>query len=558
MKNNLASIFQPVDPTNFVGRTKELDYFFDWLTSQIRGDSQNNNWTHVYGPTGSGKTSILKKFVDYANLERVKVIELSIQPILGLNTDLLLQISEAIDNYTPEWRSFFQKKKKTKLFNLDEEDLDLLRNLNISAQNINHLIKKISENLASVNEKLTESRVNIGIFIDDIHRLDSENPLFILLYKLIGVFNKKQMRIFFVTSALDDFNTVLDDQFKNNLISGIELLNFDYNDADLMIRRRNKHTPEERELIVQNSTRYPFDLALRQQILLASGDVRELSIENLSTTFGLNDKLMKIFTELSKEDQNLFKISKIKSKLTEKELIELEKMDLFTFSNDLASFKSNAFWEVVKVNFLPIDVRTEMILKINRIEEMVENKSMPLVKDITSVKANITSIKDSSLLFELSSKLTETAKFALHHNLVHSAWEMIEIVRIGLNKTEDFEKLAEAEEMFGREFAVLGKDYLAALSYQASAENFMKIRPPKKIRAEANFREAGNRYKREAEKIDINTFHFALRSIYRKSVSAFYNANEPGSAREIMNFALNAFEKYPMHKKYLQKVEEST
>lgn len=552
------TLFDIVEPINFVGRTKISDSFFEWISDFVISKSPQTHWIHIFGPPGSGKTSLMQKLIDMSEMERVKVIKPVVPLFPNAKGSIFLEMFEQIDQMIPDWRSFFQRRKKSPIADLDETDLHNLNKEEIFDDELQLIENKIFENMSAVDEKLKENNTVVGVFLDDIDRFvnnqDGGNALLINL--MAKRFKNEGVNIYFVTSSIDNTLTRLkvSEAKEKGYVTLFELLNFDYNDADLMIRRRSNHPKDDRDAIVQSSTRFPFDLAIRELMFSEGEDSKQLTVENVSIGLNLTDKMIDLFTEFSKEDVNLFKSSKVRDYLTAEEINELLGKEIIALEGPYATFPSNALWDIISTTFLPIDVRTEMILKISRMEEQVVNGNLPSVKDIEDVRKNITFISDPSLLFELSTKLSESAKAALTQNLVHAAWDMLDIARLGYEKTEDYERLAELNEDFGREFALLDIEYLSALAYQFSANNFLQLTPPKKIRAEANFREAGNRFRREAEKMSPESFHIAMRSIFRKAIDAFVAANEPGSAKEVLKLALETFEAYPQHQEYLKKI----
>ena len=143
----------------------------------------------------------------------------------------------------------------------------------------------------------------------------------------------------------------------------------------------------------------------------------------------------------------------------------------------------------------------------------------------------IVSFNGFALIFEISGSLISMAQIAISKEMGYAAWEICQIAYFSLEKTNDIEKMAEMNASFATEFASQGHEYYAALAFQNAADLFKSLGTSGKVGAEANFREAGIRFRKEAENMDLKSFHYAMISLFGKSIRAFLNANEKGFAK---------------------------
>jgi len=545
MEIDIVPLVSSCSSSNFVGRKRVSDEFYDWLNSMTIMKQPKNQWVHIYGPHGSGKSSLLQKFKEMSIAERVQEIETQIQYFPEDFQEVLAKIFHRIDEKTPEWRSFLQRRTKAALAEFPDNFLQI-----VDEGQIDGLISELLKNFESVAAKLKESSTVIGIFMDDIdNNLKYKKVNHIeLLTKLISSISKLSNEIFFVTTS----GTPLSLSTDSNVMTLLEIDAFEVVDAELMIRRREKLDKDDREDITSASSRLPFDLALRTELFVRGHDYRILDIENLTALFGLNEEELKLFIKLATEDKNSFSLERLEDTFGKKLISQLIDRRFFASNGKDLTICSSSLWLLISSFFLPTDVRTELLLAVQSVSDRVNDGNLPSTKELNLVKTGIHQIRDTSLLFEISGKLIEIIDNALEHDIIYTAWEVLQLANAALEKTGDQEKLAEMNETFGQAFGKAGHEYYAAQSFIRAAELFQKIGSSWKISAETNYREAGLRYRKEAESMNLKTFHYAMRSMYAKSIRAFLAAEELGSVNSTRKNAMEVFREYPEHQNFIR------
>ncbi len=554
METSLEEIINPVNPIDFVGRSEQIDAFYQWI-KELVSDQKIMRWIHISGVAGSGKTSLLNKLKDIALSQ--EVIPFSIEmPISedGL-PNFFNDIKEQINNLSPEWRNFIERKRGVTIGEVPQSLFDRISAETIDSVTLNEFLKTFFYRLDRADAKLKDDRKYIGVFVDDLDRAMNYNFLsvFEILKNIFLETNKRMMNIVFITSSHNSVNQHLDIKRmeETSNVLHLEVSNFDFKDADLMIRRRGKLIKNEREKVLSASTRLPFDLALRQFLASQGVDQTKLDAETVAKAFGLTEKEVSLLEDLSKRDINLFERNEILKNHDEETLDELIQGFMLTRSGNYYAFITRSIWELVSSIFLPIDPRTEVLLLLNRIERLAQSGLLPHKEDVEIIRVNVKRVKDPLLIFRLSTELAKTAEVALTNGLKDLTLELLDIASEGLLKTGDYERLGDLYERLAKGFAIEKLEYFSAMAYEQSAIYFEKANI--QWRAKANYREAGRRFRREIGNINLEIFHYAVRSLFVRAYESFQQAGEKNTAKEVLEQAVTTFVKYPQHQKYFKK-----
>ncbi len=549
----MEEIINPINPIDFVGRTEQIDAFYQWIKDLIN-DQPVMKWVHISGVAGAGKTSLMNKLKDIALSQDILTfsIEMPIAPE-GLK-NFFNGIKEQINFLSPEWRNFIERKRGLTIGEIPDQILQRAIGETIDEQTLKEFIDAFFLRIDRADLKLKEDRKFIGVFIDDLDRV--MNYEFISVFEILRTIfeetTKRNLNIFFLTAGHNSINQHLDLQKmeEESKVLHLEISNFDFTDADLMIRRRGKLIKNEREKVLSASTRLPFDLALRQFLASKGYDQSVLDAEIIAKALGLSEQEVELLEDLSKKDINLFERNEILKKHEEEIVDGLVQGFMLTRSGNYYAFITRSVWELVASVFLPIDPRTEVLLLLNRIERLATKGLLPLKEDIEIISANVKRVRDPLLIFRLSTELAKTAEVALENGLKDLTIQLLDIAATGLLKTGDYERLGDLYERLAKGFAEKQIDYFSALAYEQSAYYFEKA----KIgwRSQANYREAGRRYRREISNIDLETFHYAMRSLFIKAINAFMHAGQKNTVKEIQEQAVTTFVKYPQHQKYFK------
>ncbi|MHA2502775.1 MAG: ATP-binding protein [Candidatus Kariarchaeaceae archaeon] len=551
----LEQLTGPTNPNDFVGRNESIDKFHDVLMEYIRSNP-TVRWVHISGLAGVGKSSLMRKFRMMTELERVATgsVEVPYSPKKAIT--FLTDLKQVIDEMAPEWRGFFQRRRHVEIADVlaPPEASDLP----VTPESINLQVKQFFEDLEKVEIAMREEKTQHGMFLDDLDRF--ANYGFLSLLKVIPeiakILKKENYSLLLVTSSHSDINhhLGLDEPGSEDYVLHLALDQFDFNESELMIRRRGKLVKSDRETVVSTSTRFPFDLSLRQLIISKELDPSSLDANNISTTFGMTSEEIAFLRDMSGNSTNLYRIDDFKKIHSLEVLDGLANALMINKTQDgYFAVESRAFWELISHVFKPIDPRTEVILLLNRMKYQAELGQMPPERDFAIVAEHFKKIRDNSLLFELSSQLADAAKAALDGKIVYTAWEMLQLATLGLESTEDYEKIADLQENIAKGFAKENYNYFAAKAYEQAGMYFRKA--DIEWRSLANYREAGQKYQKVAEDTDPKIYHYAIRSMLKESFEAFVNANETGKARRVLEDAFDLLKDYEQHVSYFKKLE---
>jgi hypothetical protein len=550
----IEDLTAPANPTNFVGRSTLIQAYSDVLKDFVRSNS-TVRWVHISGNAGTGKSSLLRKLRMTTEQERIATgsVEIPISPYLA--NQFLTDVKQMIDEMTPEWRGFFKRRSKAEIAGVaapPEANKE-----QVQEEHINKLVEYFFEDLDEVNSTLKEHKMRNAIFLDNIDRFLNYGYSSILnvIPIILKKFKELDYNLIFVTSSHYRANRFLKIQeaIEGNYLLHLELNQFDFNEAELMIRRKGKLVRADREKVVQSSTRYPFDLSLRQFILSKGMDPAKLNAQIITEAFGLESDEVNLLRDLSKSDINYFDVDTYTRMHDIETINNLKNSLLFNISqDDHFIIESYALWELISQIFKPIDPRTEVILILNRVKEQAEESQLASMKDMKVIREHFASIENEGLIFELSGQLADTAKAALEGGLIKTAWDLLSLATFGLEKTKDYEKIADLHETLAKSFANADQDYFAAKVYFNAAHYYELAGIEWK--SIANYREAGIRYQKEAENMDVNLYHYAIRNILKKSIKAFVSANETKKAKAVKETGITILKDYDNHIKYFEKL----
>ncbi|MFV2013854.1 MAG: ATP-binding protein [Candidatus Heimdallarchaeota archaeon] len=554
MESNLIEqLTGATNPNDFVGRKEAINSYHEILRDFARSNN-TLKWIHISGEAGIGKSSLLRKLRMDTELERIATgsVEVPVSPKLAIQ--FLSDIKRVIDEMAPEWRNFIQRRRNTEITSTDFPS-DLEGN-EISEAILDELLESFFEDLDKLNAAMKREKFKHAIFLDDLDRLMAAGYTGIL--PLFSGIAKRLMDddydLLFVTTSHYSADEHFDFDKHSKYVLHLELIQFDFNEAELMVRRRGKLVKSKRDAVVQASTRFPFDLALRQLIESKGIDSSKLDAQTLSKAFNITKGEITVLRDISKHGINLFVYNDYIRLHSQETINGLKDALLFSITQDgYFAVDSTALFELISHVFKPIDPRTEVILILDRIKDQAEISQLPSLRDLQVVHDHFKTIADKSLIFELSGQLSDTTKAALDGGLIHTAWELLELATVGLKRTGDYEKIADLQENIAKGFSRANHDYFAAKAYQLAGEYFGKANI--EWRSIANYREGGLKYKKEADKTDPKIYHYAIRSMLNQSINCFILANERSKAKEILNEAKILLLNYPNHINYFDELE---
>lgn len=551
--NYIEQLTGATNPNDFVGRKDAINSYHEILRNFSRSNP-TVKWIHISGEAGIGKSSLLRKLRMDTELERIATgsVEIPISPKLA--NQILSDIKRVIDEMAPEWRSFMQRRKNSEIsavdfpLNLEGQELD--------QRTLDKLLESFFVDLDRVDDAMKKEKFHHGIFLDDLDRLIpvGYTAILSLFHRIAKKLMEDNYSLILVTTSHYTANEFLEIDVDCEYVNHIELNQFDFNEAELMVRRRGKLVKSKRDSVVQASTRFPFDLALRQLIESKDIDSSKLNTQTIVDAFEFTRGEVAVLRDISKHGINLFKLDDYIRLHSAETINSLKDGLLFSISQDgYFTVESNSLFELICHVFKPIDPRTEVILILDRIREQAELSQLPSQRDLQTVKDNFQTIADKSLIFELSGQVSETAKAALEGDLIHTAWELLQLATIGLQRTEDYEKIGDLQEALAKGFSKADHDYFAAKAYQMAGESFGKGNI--EWRSIANYREGGLQYQKEADKTDPKIFHYAIRSMLKQSIDCYLLANERSKAKQVLEHAVNILSEFPNHTNYFEKLE---
>jgi hypothetical protein len=554
MESNLIEqLTGATNPNDFVGRKEVINSYHEILRDFARSN-QGIKWVHISGEAGIGKSSLLRKLRMDTELERIATgsVEVPVSPKFAIQ--FLSDVKRVIDEMAPDWRNFMQRRRKSEIGSADfPKDLE---GNEISKNDLNKLLSSFFTDLDKVDSAMKKERFKHGIFLDDLDRLIAAGYTAIL--PVFGRIAKRLMEdefdLLLVTTSHHSANEHLDLEAFADYVLHLELIQFDFNEAELLIRRRGKLVKSKRDTVVQTSTRFPFDLALRQLIESKGIDSSKLNAQTLTEAFEFTKGEIAVLRDISKHGLNLFIYNDFIRLHSQDTINGLKDGLLFSITQDgYFAVDSTALFELICHVFKPIDPRTEVILILERIKGQAEIGQLPSLRDLQVVHDHFTTIADKSLIFELSSQVSDTAKAALDGGLVHAAWELLELATVGLKRTGDYEKIADLQENIAKGFSKANHDYFAAKAYQLAGEYFGKA--DIEWRSISNYREGALKYKKEADKTNPEIYHYAIRSMFKQAIDCYILANERSKAKQILNEAKRMLLNYPNHIDYFDQLE---
>ncbi len=537
----------PTNPDAFVGRNEIIEAYTDLLTDTIRQNTKVK-WVHISGSAGTGKSSLLRKFRMLTEQHRIGTgsVEVPFSPKSA--SQFLTDIKQIIDEIAPDWRGFVRKRRNPEIAGVLEPPE--FRGEFVNEGNLNKMLDMFLVDLDEINNKMVEKSFRNAIFLDDLDRLATCE--FTSILQVIPMIMKKLMdldyNLMFVTTSHFNTNKFLNitEAIEGNYVLHFDISQFNFKEAELMLRRKGKLGKTQREIVVQASTRVPFDLKLRQLIQLKDIDPTNLNAKIITDAFNLVSDEVSLLRELAKSSINYYKIEDI-ARLHSIEAIESLNNALFISKSQDGYFiiDSYALWELVVHVFKPTDPRTEAILLLNRLRYQAEISQLPSTRDLNILEEHFTGIEDNALIFELSAQLAETAKAALDGKLIETAWNLLNLATIGLEKTGDNEKIADFQETLAKGFAKVDHDYFAAKTYENAARYYRKASIEWK--SVTNYREAGQKYVKEAGKTNLKNYHYAVRSMLHNAIKSYINANESKKAKGVIEEAKLIFKEYENH-----------
>ena len=549
----IEQLIGATNPSDFVGRKDLIDNFHEVLRDFARGN-KNIKWVHISGSPGSGKTSLLRKLRMDTEMERIAtgLVETPISP--ENSNKFLSEVKQVIDEMAPEWRSFIQRKR-----NVDISSAMIppeFKEQEATEADVKKMVDSFFDDLDKVNKAMIKERFKHGLFLDDLDRL-----LPIGYFSVLKAFKKIAKRLYdedyhilLVTTSSTNALGHLGIKDNSNYVLHLQLAQFDFTEAELMIRRKGKLVRGKRDDVVQASTRYPFDLSLRQLIESMNLDSNNLNDKTITETFGFTKEEVNVFQDISKYSVNLFKLEDFLKSHSKEILDNLTENLVFVTSQDgYFAVNTNSLFELIKFVFKPIDARTEVILILNRLKDQAEIGQLPSSRDMAIVTQHFSSIEDDSLIFELSSQVGETAKAALEGKLIYTAWELLDLATIGLARTNDFEKIADLQETLAKGFSRANQEYFSAKAFQMAGKYFDLANI--EWRSVSNYREAGQKYKEEADRTDPKIFHYAIRSMLVQSIDSYMKAKESAKANSVKNEAKTILKDFVNHVDYFEKLE---
>ncbi|MCE7737614.1 MAG: ATP-binding protein [Candidatus Heimdallarchaeota archaeon] len=555
MESNLIEqLTGATNPNDFVGRKEAINSYHEILREFARSN-KTIKWIHISGESGIGKSSLLRKLRMDTELERVATgsAEVPVSPKFAIQ--FLSDIKRIIDEMAPEWRNFLQRRRNAEIASADfPSDLE---GIEINDSTLDKLLQTFFADLDKIDAAMKKERFKHGIFLDDLDRLIATGYGGILL--LFSMIAKRLMDddydLLLVTTSHHSANEYFDFEKYSEYVLHLELNQFDFNEAELMIRRRGKLVKSKRDTVVQASTRFPFDLALRQLIESKGIDSSKLDAQTLTEAFNFTKGEITVLRDISKHGINLFVYDDYIRLHSQDTINGLKDGLLFSITQDgYFAVDSTALFELISHVFKPIDPRTEVILILDRIKDQAEIGQLPSLRDLQVVRDHFRTIADKSLIFELSGQVSDTTKAALEGGLIHTAWELLELATLGLQRTGDYEKIGDLQENIAKGFGKANHEYFSAKAYQLAGEYFGKANI--EWRSISNYREGGLKYKKEADKTNPEIYHYAIRSMLKQSIICFILANERSKAKEILNEAKRMLLNYPNHIDYFDQMEE--
>ncbi len=275
--------------------------------------------------------------------------------------------------------------------------------------------------------------------------------------------------------------------------------------------------------------------------------------ENLNELFGFSPEEQLVLEKLSLLEKNYFTSPIHSDEKYHSGLKALEEKGFIEWDEESAAFRSLGVFDLFSLAYRPADIFTDIQFSMRRLQEEVTNSLKPSEHNLNRLKSLLGLINDHMLALEIGSQLGQLSQRLVQKGYFQSGLDVMLLAQSALSRGGDIEKVAELAETISRALAKEKQDYFAAKLFETAGEMFGKLNV--KWRSQANYREAGTRYRRIAQGLDEKQ-HFMKRYLYLKSIECMAKAEETRRAEQFCSEAKKALKNYAPHESFFSILEK--
>ncbi len=556
-----------MDRELFTGRSQEITEFQDFLSRAKTGSGDKNVFV-ITGIPGIGKSSLMKRFIQIAEMEGVEVL---VRKVSASGARMFFDdIKRTIDSYAPDARKKFMGEKKFVPVPPISKEL--------GGNELEYFLNQFFEDMDKVQEKLKKV---LGFFCDDFERFAwlGYETAYMLLREIASKLSERGFNLFFVLSIDKRFLDPLVGD-KPALFKVVDLDVFPTQDIRLLLQKYQSVTGVKiddalKEELAKASGGIPFKLALFFCGLLRETSKGELqpSVELFRRVNGrIQENVLSALIEVPVEKETLidnivsqkFNLvsleelgSEVEGKSSKEALNSLIAEGIIEVDDSSAWLKSDAIYEMLRllINVDQVYGRARTLLKVIGRAIDAKAKLDPIYFEWLRDSANMLISQDEpALAVELATNAEAYANSALEKKLHFESFQLFRLTTSIYEKTGDTERagmiLENAAKLFERE----DKGFYARSLFSHASDLFDASGVEWKARSIARgaaliYEETGDDYEERGLKMMTRVF-------YRKAFEHYLRAGDKDRINRLYEKAKKAFSEQPIFKKEFEDLKQ--
>ncbi|MFB0560017.1 MAG: AAA family ATPase [Candidatus Lokiarchaeia archaeon] len=561
------SCIEPVDRELFTGRSQEISEFQDFISRAKTGSGDRKLFV-ITGIPGIGKSSLMNRFVQIAEMEGIEVL---IRHISASEARMFFDdVKKTVDGYAPEARKRFMGEKKYVPAPPISKEL--------GGGELESFLNQFFEDMDKIQEKL---RKVLFFFLDDFERFAwlGYETAYVLLREVAARLSEMGFNLFFVVCVDKRFLELLVDD-KPELFQVVDLDVFPTQDIRLLIQKYQSVTGMKiddalKEELAKASGGIPFKLALFICGLLREARTGELQpgvelFRRVNST--IQDNVLSALIDLTVEKETLidnivsqrFNMvpleelgSEVEGKSSKEALNSLIKEGIITIDDSTARLKSEAIYEMLRllINVDQVYGRARALLKV--IGRVIEAKTKldPIYFEWLRDSANMLISQDEpALAVELAANAEVYANSALEKKLYNESFQLFRLTTSIYEKMGDTERAGMILENAAKMFEGADKGFYARSLLSHASDLFDASGVEWKARSIA--RSAALIYEETGDEYEERGLKMMTRVFYRKAFEHYLRAGDKDRIDKLFEKAKNVFSEQPIFIKEFEALKQ--
>ncbi|MGQ9720588.1 MAG: AAA family ATPase [Candidatus Jordarchaeum sp.] len=561
------SCIEPADRELFTGRSQEISAFQEFLSS-IKTGSADKNIFVISGVPGIGKSSLMKRFIQIAEMEGVEVL---VKFISTFGVRMFFDdVKRTVDSYAPDARKRFMGEKR--FVSVPPISKELGENEQ------EYFLAQFFEDMDKVQDKL---RKVVGVFSDNFERFAwlGYDTAYVLLREVSARLADMGFNLFFVVCIDRRFlDLLLGD--KPELFQVLDLDVLSTQDIRLLLQKYQSVTGMKindvlKEELAKASGGIPFKLALFVCGLLNETSKGELepSIElfrkvnskiqenALSALIELNMEKETLIDNIVSQKFNMIPLEELGSEVEEKSskeaLNSLISEGIIEVDDSSAWLKSDAIYEMLRllINVDQVYGRARTLLKV--IGRAIEVKATidPIYFEWLKDSANMLISQDKpALALELAANAEACANSALEKRLYFESFQLFRLTTGIYEKMGDNERAGMILEKAAKSFEAEDRDFYSRSLLSHATDLFDASGVEWKARSIA--RGAALIYERMGDDYWEEGLKMMARVFYRRAFEHYLRAGDSDRINKLYEKAISFFSKQPVFIKEFEALKQ--